>query len=382
MKSLSTKFCHQLRQTRTFIDARIKLIPDRLLDDAVSREKNLKQVLTLKNQIISSKTKALLLSSLSPLKPYLNLPITISKFFQNYPLLFTIHQPNPHLPLHVKLTPLLISLHKEERQIHHSLRYRSDSVIRLAKLLMLTGSMKLPMYVIDKLKFDLGLPYDYVSCVLSDYPDWFSVCSVIDCVTNKEMLVLELVRWREDLAVSSMERRVWEEDEEVRFKRGLRIRFSMSFSRGFDLRKKVANWVDVFQDLPYVSPYENAFHLRENSDQAEKWAVAVLHELLWLLVSKKTEKGNVQCFGEYLGFGNRFDKILRHHPGIFYVSNKIRTQTIVLREAFRKGSLVEKHPLMEMRYKYARLMNRVLRSKHGFSGGTRTRSEELVDSDS
>lgn len=50
-----------------------------------------------------------------------------------------------------------------------------------------------------------------------------------------------------------------------------------------------------------------------------------------------------------------------HHPGIFYLSNKIRTHTIVLREAFNKNILVEKHPLMRMRYKYISLMNRVLR---------------------
>lgn len=50
-----------------------------------------------------------------------------------------------------------------------------------------------------------------------------------------------------------------------------------------------------------------------------------------------------------------------HHPGIFYLSNKIRTHTIVLREGFNKNILVEKHPLMRMRYKYISLMNRVLR---------------------
>jgi hypothetical protein len=106
-------------------------------------------------------------------------------------------------------------------------------------------------------------------------------------------------------------------------------------------------------------PYENAFHLPPSSDQAEKWAVAVLHELLWLTVSKKTERDNVFCLGEYLGFGGRFKKALVHHPGIFYLSNKIRTQTVVLREAYRKDFLVEKHPLMGMRNRYIHLMNKV-----------------------
>lgn len=40
------------------------------------------------------------------------------------------------------------------------------------------------------------------------------------------------------------------------------------------------------------------------------------------------------------------------------MSNKIRTQTVVLREAYRKSSLVDVHPLMEMRYRYIDLMNK------------------------
>ena len=76
----------------------------------------------------------------------------------------------------------------------------------------------------------------------------------------------------------------------------------MSFPRGFDLQKKVMNWVEEWQDLPYISPYENAFHLAPNTDQVEKWVVAVLHELLYLTISKKTEKENIFClvFGVWL----------------------------------------------------------------------------------
>ncbi|KAK4401988.1 protein WHAT'S THIS FACTOR 1, chloroplastic [Sesamum angolense] len=109
-----------------------------------------------------------------------------------------------------------------------------------------------------------------------------------------------------------------------------RITCSMNLPRGFDLQKRVLEWVDEWQNLPYISPYENAFHLAPNSDQAEKWAVGVIHELLSLLVSKKTERENVFCLGEFWGFERvRFKKALVHFPGIFYVSNKIRTQLYI-----------------------------------------------------
>lgn len=187
--------------------------------------------------------------------------------------------------------------------------------------------------------------------------DYFQVCEITDPVTNKETLALELVSWRKELAVSEMERKVCNGDIS-NLRKGRCIEFPMNFPRGFDLEKKVKNWVEKWQELPYVSPYEDAFHLAPRSDLAEKYTVAVLHELLWLLVSKKTERDNVFCLGDYLGFGDRFKKALVHHPGIFYVSNKIRTQTVVIREAYKKDFLVQKHPLMGMRHRYIHLMNK------------------------
>lgn len=216
----------------------------------------------------------------------------------------------------------------------------------------------MPIYIIEKLKWDMGLPHDYVLTLLADFPEYFQVCEVKDELTGEQILALELVSWREELAVSELERRLLNGVELGR-KKGSRIAFPMSLPRGFDLEKKVRSWVEEWQELPYISPYENAFHLSPNSDQAEKWTVAVLHELLWLLVSKKTERDIVFCLGEYLGFGGKFKKALVHHPGIFYVSNKIRTQTVVLREAYRKDFLLEKHPLIGMRYRYIHLMNKV-----------------------
>ncbi|KAK6157028.1 hypothetical protein DH2020_011276 [Rehmannia glutinosa] len=106
---------------------------------------------------------------------------------------------------------------------------------------------------------------------------------------------LELVSWRDDLAVSEMEKKGIEEGET-----GMRIKCSMNLPRGFDLQKRVLDWVDEWQNLPYISPYENAFHLAPNSDQAEKWTVGLIHELLSLLVSRR-RKGEFVLFGRVLG---------------------------------------------------------------------------------
>ncbi|KAJ9158978.1 hypothetical protein P3X46_024514 [Hevea brasiliensis] len=368
MRLYGAKFPLQLHHHRTFIAAKVKWVRDPYLDKAVSKEKDLKQAISVKNQILSSPSKSLPLSSISVLKPLLNLPTTAVKFFQKYPTLFTQFQPSASLPLHVKLTPQALSIHKEEQEIHNSPNHRDDAVKRLAKLLMLTRATRLPLHIIDRLKFDLGLPHNYITALLSDYPEYFQVCEAQDCFSDKETLHLELVSWRDELAVSEMEKRVAHGDM-TNVKKGERIGFSLSYPNGFDLKKKVKDWVFEWQGLPYISPYENAFHLNPNGDQAEKWVVAVLHELLWLLVSKKTEKENVLILGDYLGFGNRFKKALVHHPGIFYVSNKIRTQTVMLREAYRKDFLVIKHPLMGMRFRYIHLMNKAIEKPRKAAGG-------------
>ncbi|KAJ8767912.1 hypothetical protein K2173_020852 [Erythroxylum novogranatense] len=345
-----SKLLHQLHYNRSFIAARIRWVRDPYLDTVVSKELNLKQLISLKNQIVFSPSKFLPLSSLSLLKPSINLPTTAHKFFSKYPSIFSQFQPAPSLPLHVKLTPKAFSLHKEEQDIHDLPSHRDDTVKRLAKLLMLARGTRLPLYVIDGFKLDLGLPHDYVTSLLSDYPEYFDVCDIDGC------LCLELVSWKDELAVSEMERRVAHGDLR-NVQRGERIGFSLSFPKGFDLAKRVKDWVFEWQDLPYISPYEDAFHLDPDGDYAEKWTVAVLHELMCLLISKKTEKQNLLQFGDYLGFGERFKKALVHHTGIFYVSNKIRTQTVVLREAYRKNFLVQNHPLMGMRFRYIFLMN-------------------------
>ncbi|XVE94175.1 hypothetical protein REPUB_Repub01dG0259300 [Reevesia pubescens] len=357
MAALCTRVPHRLHLFRTFVDARIKWVRDPYLDIAVQREKNLKEIISLKNQIVSSPSNSFPLSSLSPLKTHFNLPTSTSKHFQKYPSIFSQFQPSPSLPLHVKLTPQAMTLHKEELAIHNSPPHRNDAVQRLAKLLMLTKACKLPLDNIDKFKFDLGLPSNYITFLLSDYPEYFQISECKNPFDGKETLFLELIYWRKEFAISEMEKRASFFDN-VEVKKGMPLRFSIKLPNGFDLEKKVKNWVETWQDLPYISPYENAFHLGPNSDQAEKWTVAVLHELLWLLVSKKTEGNNVFCLGEYLGFGKRFKKALVHFPGIFYVSNKIRTQTVVLREAYRKDFLMEKHPLMGMRFRYIHLMNK------------------------
>ncbi|KAJ8422213.1 hypothetical protein Cgig2_000291 [Carnegiea gigantea] len=354
---------------RTFVHARIKWVRDPYLDTVVEREKNLLPCLSLKNLLLSSPSISLPISLASLHKSRLNLPATVLNFFLKYPSLFHVFRSCSSLSLpHVKLTPEFLNLHQEEQEIHNLRLLRESAAQRLVKLLMLTRACKIPISIIDDLRFDLGLPDNYCLELVSYFPEYFRICP-LKYEENRNIgvrklanvvLGLELVSWKEELAMPAI---IKEFGDGLRSNRGKAIKFPMSFAPGFDLQKKVKDWVEEWQCLPYISPYEDAFHLASKSDQAEKWTVAVLHEILSLLVSKKTEVKNVLRLGDYLGFGLRFKKALAHHPGIFYVSNKIRTQTVVLREAFRKDYLLDKHPLMGMRHRYIYLMNKSRKRK-------------------
>ena len=109
--------------------------------------------------------------------------------------------------------------------------------------------------------------------MVPEFPDYFRV---LGGGNRDEDGVLELGCWSDELAVSVME------------KKGS-IAFPMQFSRGFEMDRKSKKWEDEWQKLPYISPYEDASHLLPNSDELDKWTVAVLHELLHILVPKKNQ---------------------------------------------------------------------------------------------
>ena len=221
---------------------------------------------------------------------------------------------------------------------------------------------KIPLSIVDRLKWDLGLPQDYVETLVPEFPDYFQVIGGEDQFSgSRGKPVLELVCWIKELAVSVMEKNAMA--GEVGFEKGMAIAFPLHFSKGFEMDKKLKKWLDDWQKLAYISPYENASHLLPKSDESDKWVVGLLHELLHLLVPKKTDKENILCLGEYMGLRSRFKRALVSHPGIFYLSTKTGMHTVLLKEAYKRDLLVKSHPLMEMRYQYIHLMNTVKEDK-------------------
>ncbi|CAN0929896.1 Protein WHAT'S THIS FACTOR 9, mitochondrial [Linum grandiflorum] len=337
---------------RTLVDfAAIKHVRDRGFDHAVERENHLKPLIQLKNLIKSEPAKSLPLPVIFQHRDSLHIPIRPIEFIRKYPSVFEEFLPGGlGIHPHIKLTQQVIDLDAEEQLVYQSESYKKHVADRLVKLVMLSRIDKIPLEILDSIRWDLGLPDDYVKTIVPEFPDYFRV------VGNKNSL--ELVCWSDELAVSLMEKRA-KSGGKV-YEKGMPLSFQMKFSEGFEMDKKVNNWFQEWQKLPYISPYENATHLGSNTDDADKWAVGVLHELLNLFVSKKAEKEVLLSVGgEWLGIRSWFKRAFIQHPGIFYVSGKMGTHTVVLKEGYKRGWLVEKNELVDIRNRYMHLMHLV-----------------------
>ncbi|KAJ6764005.1 PROTEIN WHAT'S THIS FACTOR 1-like protein CHLOROPLASTIC [Salix purpurea] len=322
--------------------AAIKHVRDRGLDHAVEREKHLKPVLAVKNLIKSEPSKSLPISIITQQKDFLK------------------------------------NTNTANRLVYQSENYKNDVANRLLKLLMISRIDKIPLKLLDLLLWDLGLPQDCVKSLVPEFPDYFRVLRDKNLSPGSGSdLGLELVCWSNELAVSVMEKKV--KSRETSYVKGMPIEFLMQFSTGFEVDKRLKQWISDWQKLPYVSPYENAIHLGPNTDESDRWAVGVLHEVLNLSVSKKVEKDTLLCLGEWLGIRSRFKRALLHHPGIFYLSNKIGTYTVVLKEGYKRGLLVEKNPVVDIRNQYIHLMHTVVAENKSITvhGGSQQQEKKI-----
>ncbi|KAJ0982257.1 hypothetical protein J5N97_010512 [Dioscorea zingiberensis] len=224
----------------------------------------------------------------------------------------------------------------------------------------MSRSRSLPLPAIPPPRYDPGLPAALPSPFPPPHPGLFHVSrrrtDGIPC--------LSLSSWRDDLAVSELQRRHLDSINNPSY-RDLKkppnsssapLAFPMSFPRGYGSMKKVKAWMDDFYRLPYISPYEDSSGIDPDSDLMEKRVVGVLHELLSLTIHKKTKRNYLRGLREDLNLPHRFTRVFTRYPGIFYLSLKCKTTTVMLREGYQRGKLVEPHRLALVRNKFYYVM--------------------------
>ncbi|URE26882.1 Plant organelle RNA recognition domain [Musa troglodytarum] len=332
-------------QRATLVNVKVKWVKDRHLDWAVSRERHLRPALHLVHLISSQPRGRAALRDLATCHRQFALPhANIATFLRRFPTVFR-ESADPGGTDGPWFSLSHDALRLRRMELGALADAEQDLVDRLRRFLMLTADRSLPLHAIDQLRWDMGLPSDYHLSVVPRHRDFFELVRR----PGDERIWLKLVSWDPRLAVSELQKSASSADGDC-------LAFPVSFTRGFGLKKKCMAWLREWQTLPYTSPYADASGLDSRTDVSEKRIVGVFHELLHLTIAKKTGRRNVSNLRKPLGLPFKFTKVFERHPGIFYLSQKLATQTVVLREAYGGSDLLIEHPLQEIREKYLALL--------------------------
>ncbi|VFQ61394.1 unnamed protein product [Cuscuta campestris] len=342
-------------QKQSYVNVYMKWKQDFYLEsiESVHRSIELRPILALKNYIVSVSPQeySIPISAVSKKGIHFGVHIKVARFLRQYPSVFEeFTGPEHNLPC-FRLTQRAIELHKEERDVYRE--FNDDLILRLKKLILMScvgfGEKKvLPLKIIKGMQWYLGFPDEFLTDPEKNLDGSFEVVEMSDGLTGLALKNNNL----NDRVLSVMQKnaikRGWDNET---------IPFPIFPSKGLRLRRKIIDWWDEFQKLPYVSPYENYNSLiRPDSDAAEKRVVGLLHELLSLFVEHCAERRKILCLRKYLGLPQMVHKAFERHTHIFYLSLKNKTCTAILKEAYFEKGAIDTHPLAKVRKKYIKLV--------------------------
>ncbi|CAL5412826.1 unnamed protein product [Camellia sinensis] len=335
-------------QKVNYVDVYMKWKKDSYYDsiESIYKSIELKPLIAVKNCIAAAPDGCIPISAVSKRGKELGVPIKVARFLRQYPSVFEeFAGPEYDLPW-FRLTPKAVKLDREESEVYWDCKV--DLEQRLKKLLLMSGEKRLPLKIIQGVQWNLGLPDDFLR-----YPERN---------LDGRFRIVEMEGGLKGLAVESDERVLSVMQKNAIKRSGYgggpmeAIAFPLFPSKHLRLKKKISNWLDEFQKLPYVSPYEDYSGLNTDGDVAEKRVVGMLHELLSLFVEHAAERKKIICLRKYLGLPQKVHKAFERHPYMFYLSLRNKTCTAILKEAYCENSAIEAHPLSRVRKKYINLM--------------------------
>ncbi|XP_076935377.1 protein WHAT'S THIS FACTOR 9, mitochondrial-like [Bidens hawaiensis] len=332
--------------------------------DSIHKSTQLKPIIALKNRLTQG---CIPVSDVSKKGLQLGIPIKVASFLRQYPSVFEeFTGPKYNLPW-FRLTREAVVLHNEEQAVYRDSKDELEE--RLMKFILMSVEKRLPLKTIKGVLWYLGLPDDYLD---GNVGGCFKVVEMGDGLKG-----LSVVETQNMLSMI--------QKNALRSGRTEDISISLFPSKGLRLKTKILDWLDGFQKLPYISPYEECLDLCPGSDLAEKRVVGLLHELLSLFVEHSVERKRALPLRKYLGLPQKVHKVFERHPFVFYLSLRNNTCTVILKEAYCDRMAIEAHPLAEVRRKYINLVkeskvilkNRRLQN-HGFRSDDGNLNEATV----
>ncbi|KAG6516619.1 hypothetical protein ZIOFF_027088 [Zingiber officinale] len=256
--------------------------------------------------------------------------------------------------------------------------HRLEIVDRLRKLILMSREKRLPLRIVQGMLWYLGLPEDYLKSSKEIQNGYFQIARMQDGEQGLNASIgpnEEVISVLQHNALKLNGNNCWPPSV---------IKFSLFPSKGLCLKQKIEMWLDEFQILQYVSPYEDFSTLNPNSDISEKRVIRVLHELLCLFFDNSAERRRLLCLKKHLGLPQKFHKAFECHSHVFYLLLKNKSCFVVLKEAYYSNSAIaiETHPLFSVRNEYMRLMLKsedILRSRRGLKVFDKYSHEESFD---
>lgn len=327
---------------RTRLESRTR---DLRLDGLMIQMKKLRKVLSLQEMISSRRGQYASLQLLSRWKTDVDLNMAIGAFLRKYPQVFEIFVHRIEKNMCCRITRKMAGLIEEEARIVRE--SESAAVLRLRKLLAISTRGTLHVHALWLARRELGLPDDFRTSVILSHPQDFRLESpeTVSLVASGDLEIeAEVEKWRE-----REHREKWLSEFEIRYAFPVQLPTGFQIEKGF--REKLRNW----QRLQYVKPYEKmeaAVRVRScgGLERFEKRAVGIIHEFLSLTVEKMIEVERLSHFRRDFAMEVNVRELLLKHPGIFYISTKGGgSQVVFLREAYRRGSLVEPNAIYSVR---------------------------------
>ncbi|KAF3330088.1 protein ROOT PRIMORDIUM DEFECTIVE 1 [Carex littledalei] len=323
--------------------------------DLLTKSKDLKILISLKNLILSLSPPqvGIPISSISKQNRRLEISGRVTAFLRKYPSFFEeFTGPKYNLPW-FKLTHEAFELDREENTIYET--KMGEIVDRLRRLVLMSRERILPFRIVQGMLWYLGLPDDFLKNQENLLKFGFEIFEIGD---GEKWL--KAPDTGQTLPLSALQRNaISESGEQLELLSRSDIHFPLFPSKGIRLKVKIRDWLDQFQKVPYVSPYEAFSDLELRSDVAEKRVAGVLHELLSIFVDNSAERRRLFCLRKHLGLPQKVDKVFEKHPHVFYLLLKNKTCFVVLKEAYQvngQDTVIERHPLLKVRQKYVKLM--------------------------
>lgn len=314
----------------------------------ISHARDIRPLVSLARILSPSPTPV---SAVSKLGPLLEIPDRrVTAFLRRFPAAFVESVGQHNIPW-FRLSDAATRLLREERAVFAA--RRADVCARLRRVVLMTPRRRLPLHIAQGMLWHLGIPENYLKDLDYDIAqDGFRIVISGDGDHGRELELIDDGK-NEEMPLSVLQVNAMRKLGSVE-----EVPVPLFPSKGLRLKQKIKDWLEGFQRLPYVSPYENFSHINPGSDVSEKRAVGVLHELLSLFVTCSAERRRLRCLRQHLGLPQKFHLVFERHPHVFYLLLKEKTCFVVLKEAYIAGedTAIEAHPMLEVFKKYVELM--------------------------